>query len=50
MDSEEIAENETKALRELDRQAVQDLLGMIRDLPLDTKFGRLVRDDKGNAA
>ena len=44
MDSEEIAENEAKALRELDRQAVQKLLGMIRDLPLDTKFGRLVEE------
>ena len=44
MDAEEIAENETKALRELDRQAVQNLLGMIRNLPLDTKFGHLVEE------
>ena len=46
MDREEIAENETKALKELDRQAVQNLLDMIRDLPLDTKFGHLVETIK----
>ena len=46
MDHEEIAENETRALKELDRQAVQNLLDMIRDLPLDTKFGRLVETIK----
>ena len=46
MDREEIAENETRALKELDRQAVQNLLDMIRDLPLDTKFGRLVETIK----
>ena len=40
-DAKEIAENEEKALKELDRKSVCDMLGMIRDMPLDTKTDRL---------
>ena len=43
MDSEDIIQEEEKALKEIDREAVCSLLDMIRDLPTDTKFNDLTR-------
>ena len=40
-DAGEIEESEEEALKELDRKSVYDMLGMIQNMPLDTKLGRL---------
>ena len=42
MDSEEIIDREEKALKDMDREAVCELLHMIRDLPSDTKFNDMI--------
>ena len=44
MDTESIIEHEEQALKRLDKEWVQSLLGMIRDLPIDTKFNRLTEE------
>lgn len=42
MDAEDIAEDEEKALKDMDRDAVCRLLEMIRSMPPDTKLDKLV--------